>query len=40
MRWQATVVQMDGRRIDLLELTELGAQTQGPESHDEAELGR
>ena len=22
MRWQATVVQMDGRRIDLLELTE------------------
>ncbi|HEY2501273.1 MAG TPA: hemolysin family protein [Mycobacterium sp.] len=24
MRWQATVVQMDGRRIDLLELTELG----------------
>lgn len=23
-RWQATVVQMDGRRIDLLELTELG----------------
>jgi len=39
MRWQATVVQMDGRRIDLLELTELGAR---PESHDEAgsELGR
>ena len=37
MRWQATVVQMDGRRIDLLELTELGAL---PESHDEAELGR
>ena len=25
MRWQATVVQMDGRRIDLLELTELGS---------------
>ena len=37
MRWQATVVQMDGRRIDLLELTELGALS---ESHDEAELGR
>jgi CBS domain containing-hemolysin-like protein len=37
MRWQATVVQMDGRRIDLLELTEVGAL---PESHDEAELGR
>jgi CBS domain containing-hemolysin-like protein len=40
MRWQAKVVQMDGRRIDVLELTELGAQTQGPENHDEAELGR
>ncbi len=40
MRWQATVVQMDGRRIDLLELTEVGAHTQEPESHDEAELGR
>jgi CBS domain containing-hemolysin-like protein len=25
MRWQATVVAMDGRRIDLLELTELGS---------------
>ena len=24
MRWLATVVAMDGRRIDLLELTELG----------------
>jgi CBS domain containing-hemolysin-like protein len=24
VRWLATVVRMDGRRIDLLELTELG----------------
>ena len=24
VRWQATVVRMDGRRIDLLELRELG----------------
>ncbi|SON62999.1 Magnesium and cobalt efflux protein CorC [Mycobacterium simulans] len=30
--WQATVVQMDGRRIDLLELTQLGR-------HDESGLG-
>jgi CBS domain containing-hemolysin-like protein len=39
MHWQAKVVQMDGRRIDLLELTELAAR---PESHDEtgSELGR
>jgi CBS domain containing-hemolysin-like protein len=29
VRWQATVVQMDGRRIDLLELTELGSQPGG-----------
>jgi CBS domain containing-hemolysin-like protein len=36
MRWQAAVVQMDGRRIDLLELTELGAR---PESHDGAGSG-
>ena len=28
MRWQATVVAMDGRRIDLLELTELGSRTE------------
>jgi CBS domain containing-hemolysin-like protein len=28
MRWRATVVRMDGRRIDLLELTELGSRTQ------------
>jgi hypothetical protein len=28
MRWQATVVAMDGRRIDLLELTELGRRTE------------
>jgi len=39
VRWQATVVQMDGRRIDLLELTELATR---PERHDEtgSELGR
>jgi CBS domain containing-hemolysin-like protein len=36
MRWQATVVAMDGRRIDLLELTEVGSR---PESHDEAGSG-
>jgi CBS domain containing-hemolysin-like protein len=29
VRWQATVVQMDGRRIDLLELNELGSQPGG-----------
>jgi CBS domain containing-hemolysin-like protein len=29
VRWQAIVVQMDGRRIDLLELTELGSQPGG-----------
>jgi CBS domain containing-hemolysin-like protein len=28
VRWQATVLQMDGRRIDLLELTELGSPPQ------------
>jgi CBS domain containing-hemolysin-like protein len=28
-RWQATVVQMDGRRIDLLELTDLGSHPGG-----------
>jgi CBS domain containing-hemolysin-like protein len=27
-RWQATVVQMDGLRIDLLELTELGSRAE------------
>jgi CBS domain containing-hemolysin-like protein len=33
-RWLATVVRMDGRRIDLLELTELGPRsTQGDDSH-------
>ena len=36
MRWQATVLQMDGRRIDVLELTQLGSQ---PRSHDESGLG-
>jgi CBS domain containing-hemolysin-like protein len=30
MRWQATVVRMDGRRIDLVELTELGSRTESP----------
>jgi len=30
MRWRATVVRMDGRRIDLLELTELGSRTETP----------
>jgi CBS domain containing-hemolysin-like protein len=29
-RWLATVVRMDGRRIDLLELTELGRRGGGP----------
>jgi CBS domain containing-hemolysin-like protein len=28
MRWRATVVRMDGRRIDVLELTELGSRTE------------
>jgi magnesium and cobalt exporter, CNNM family len=28
MRWRATVVRMDGRRIDLLELMELGSRTE------------
>ncbi len=36
MRWQATVVRMDGRRIDLLELTELSGQ---PAGHDESGWG-
>jgi CBS domain containing-hemolysin-like protein len=36
-RWQATVVRMDGRRIDLLELTELFDQLSGP---DETAAGR
>jgi hypothetical protein len=31
MRWQATVVRMDGRRIDLLELSEL-------DSHSDATI--
>jgi CBS domain containing-hemolysin-like protein len=29
-RWQATVVRMDGRRIDLLDLKELGSRTEMP----------
>jgi CBS domain containing-hemolysin-like protein len=34
VRWLATVVRMDGRRIDLLELTELGRRSeQGDDSH-------
>jgi CBS domain containing-hemolysin-like protein len=32
IRWLATVVRMDGRRIDLLELTELGRRGAGDES--------
>lgn len=32
IRWLATVVRMDGRRIDLLELTELGRRSTGDES--------
>ena len=32
MRWLATVVRMDGRRIDLLELTELGRRDAGDEA--------
>ncbi len=31
MRWRATVVRMDGRRIDLLELTDLTGQPAGPD---------
>jgi CBS domain containing-hemolysin-like protein len=30
MRWQATVVRMDGRRIDVLELQELGSRAEAP----------
>jgi len=30
-RWQAKVIRMDGRRIDLLELTELGPRADQPE---------
>ncbi|AKN17078.1 hemolysin family protein [Mycobacterium haemophilum] len=36
-RWQATVVGMDGRRIDLLALTELGSQ---PGDHHKSSPGR
>jgi CBS domain containing-hemolysin-like protein len=32
VRWQATVVRMDGRRIDLLELTELSGHAETPEA--------
>lgn len=32
LRWQATVVQMDGRRIDLLELTDVTGQPEDPGS--------
>ena len=34
VRWLATVLQMDGRRIDQLELTKLG---QRPEGTDDAD---
>ena len=39
VRWQATVVQMDGRRIDLLELTELRGQP-GARGESGSGLGR
>jgi len=35
VRWRATVVQMDGRRIDLLELTELGRRNGGRRTPEE-----
>jgi CBS domain containing-hemolysin-like protein len=38
VRWQATVVQMDGRRIDLLELMELAGQ-RGDHSELDVERG-
>jgi CBS domain containing-hemolysin-like protein len=34
VRWQAKVIKMDGRRIDLLELTELGPRADQPEDGD------
>jgi CBS domain containing-hemolysin-like protein len=33
IRWQAAVVRMDGRRIDLLELTELSTRSETPVEH-------
>lgn len=40
VRWRATVVQMDGRRIDLLELTELAAAEGGQDDSDPERGGR
>ncbi|AXN44667.1 Hemolysin C [Mycobacterium marinum] len=40
VRWRATVVQMDGRRIDLLELTELAAAEDGQDDSDPERGGR
>jgi hypothetical protein len=34
VRWLATVLQMDGRRIDQLELTELGRRGDGDDEAD------
>jgi CBS domain containing-hemolysin-like protein len=31
IRWRATVTRMDGRRIDLLDLVQLGARGAGPD---------
>ncbi|QQW35813.1 hemolysin family protein [Mycobacterium marinum] len=40
VRWRATVVQMDGRRIDLLELTELAGAEDGQDDSDLERGGR
>lgn len=40
VRWRATVVQMDGRRIDLLELTELAGAEGGQDDSDPERGGR
>ncbi|ACC41158.1 MULTISPECIES: hemolysin family protein [Mycobacterium ulcerans group] len=40
VRWRATVVQMDGRRIDLLELTELAGAEDGQDDSDPERGGR
>jgi len=34
VRWLATVLQMDGRRIDQLELTKLGQRSEGTDDAD------
>jgi hypothetical protein len=33
VRWQAKVIQMDGRRIDVVELTELGRRGHSEPEH-------